>query len=563
VPVFPAEYAGLLTISFNKDIDTTYTDQAKNLELIFISNLIIELFPLTDVTFDPAKDFPTITQTLTEAQVSLILALENSIDGFPTLSVHEDVFYDKYGNGNPTSLLSISVDMIDEDPPIIEGALFVSSSGVLIVAFNEEIDPVSVVPSGISVREAGQSTGGVTLNSPTNIVSVGDTIEITVSEAKRVAINLLTTPIELDVDDNAFADIKGNLIFAQADTGISIAADAFPPYSLSATYDETFSLLTITFNEPIDVTPDTKVDLTKVFISESGSFEVNVLDGATVTNLVDGNPITIDLTGLLNLGDINAITSPLLNVRAGAFVDRSNNPSDAITIPIALNPTDLTPPVIQSVEFDESFGLIRIQFDEDIDSSPDTQVDLTKVFISESGGTNENVLTGASVLSASRDSTVEIGLNATQITFLTGLTSPELDVSTGAFLDENGNPVDPTPDTTIDIIPTDITKPQILSVVFDNSLPNPVLTITFDEEIDASSVDLTKVFVSEKRKRNQNSLTGAVSVTSVGNTIIIDTTASQEAIILALTIPELDVGKNAFTDLAGNRIDKVTDVPIT
>jgi len=318
-------------------------------------------------------------------------------------------------------------------------------------------------------------------------------------------------------------------------------------------------LLTITFNEVIDATPTSNIDLTKVKISGSGPDVV--LTGATVNNLVDGNPITITVTPD-QLAGINALGPvPALAALDGAFVDLSANPIVGQAIPLALTPTDVTSPVILYANFDETFGVLKVGFDERIDTSPSSLVDLTKVFFSESGGVNENVLTAAEVTTTSDDVEVTIALTATQITDLLALASPELDVSLGAFIDKNNNPVVDTPDTPITIIPTDLTKPVILSAAYVES--TGVLTITFDEPIDASSTDPSKVFVSKTKKRNQIALDAATSVISVGNTIEITVAEADRLAINALSSHELDVGKNAFTDLAGNRIDKSTDTTIT
>jgi len=523
---------------------------------------------LCHASFVPSKTEPAVTFTIGHGQAFLILGLQTGLDTSPLLSVHKNVVTDKFNNGNLPALVGISVDAIDEIEPQLIGSAFVPGSGVLSVFFDEEVDPLSVVEGSFSVRVPGASTGGVTLSLTTSIVSVGNSIEITVSDAQRVAINALIdlpaasapNPIELDVLAGAVADLAGNTVLETNDASIFVQGDTLPPFILSATFDESFNLLKITFTENIDVTPVAQVDLSGIFVTEDGTFDANVLTGATVNNLVDGNPISITITDAQKAG-INALTTPMLDLSAGAFSDLSGNLAVPQSVPLTLTPTDITPPVILSAEFDDSFGLIRIVFDEVLDTTPDSQVDLSRVFISESGGIDENALTLATLLTTSDDSTVEIELTAAQITTLTGLTAPELDVSAGAFIDKNANPIDPTPDTTIVVAPTDVTKPQIQSSTFDIS--DGLLTITFDEEIDASSVDLSKVFVSEQKKRNQNALTGAISVTSVGNTIIIDTTASQEAIILGLSSPELDVGKNAFTDLAGNKSDKSTDITIT
>lgn len=563
--------AGTLTLSFNKDVDTTDPEQDSRLGDALIGTFGVGLFPQNGQSFVPSKTDDFIVFTLDQGAASIILAFNRDIDTAPTYTVHANVFKDKFNNGNEDTLLAISVDEKDYDAPEILGASYVPASGVLTVGFNEEIDPLSVVESSIFVRERADNSNSVTLGGTTNIMSAGTTIVITVSEAQRLLINGIPEPIELDVLAGAFSDVVGIPILSTSNTPITVLNDTVNPFILSATFDESFGnqafnepTLTITFNEVIDATPTSNIDLTKVKIGGSGG-EV-VLTGATVNNLVDGNPITITVTPD-QLAGINALGTTLaLAALDGAFVDLSANPIVGQAIPLALTPTDVTSPVIVYANFDETFGVLKVGFDERIDTTPSSLVDLTKVFFSESGGVNENVLddgvsTPAVLTTTSDDAEIVIALTATQITDLLALTSPELDVSLGAVIDKNNNPVVDTPDTPIIIIPTDLTKPLIQSVAYVES--TGVLTITFDEPIDAGSVDLEKVFVSKTKKKNQIELIAATSVISVGNTIVITVAEADRLAINALSSHELDVGKNAFTDLAGNKNDKSENTPIT
>ena len=565
----PGDIAGLLTLTFNTDVDTRDSDQADRLADIFVSNFGVELMPLAGASFSPSNSERTVTFTLDHGQAFLILGLHLGIDTSPLLSLHANVLTDKFGNGNESALVGITVDAIDEIEPQLIGSAYVPGSGLLKVAFDEKVDPLSVIEGSFSVRPAGASTGGVTLSGTTSIVSVGNTIEITVSDAQRVAINDLINlpaatapnPIELDVLAGAVADIAAtpNFVLETNDTSIFVQSDTTPPLIPSATFDESFNLLTISFTENVDVTPVTQVDLSGIFVTEDGTFDANVLTGATVNNLVDGNPISITVTDAQKAGII-ALISPVLDVSAGSFVDLSGNPGPLQSVPIALTPTDITPPSITNVEFDESFGFLRITFDEEVDLTPDTQVDLSKVFISETGNTNETPLTGATHVTSSDNDILELELTATQISTLTGLTSPQLDVQADAFQDPKGNLILATADHDIDMgTQTDITKPVINTVDY-NSITG-ILTITFDDIIDVSASDLSKVFVSKDKKRNQIQLSGAFFTSGDSDVVTIDVSAHQ-AEINALPSHQLDVGKNAFTDDAGNRSDKQDNIPI-
>jgi len=568
-PIFPDTVAGTLTLSFNTDVSLGGT-QVETLQHIFIGTLAIPLLPLTGSPLpfvEPNKD-PSVTFTLGEAQVILILGLFDDPGSILTITVDENVFVNKFNNPNLESFIGLSVDAIDISGPIVIGSSYVTTSGLLTVAFDEPVDLLSVDQSKIHVREApGVAPDGVTLGGA-SVVAVGNTLEFIVLGAQRIAINALAEPIELDVDADAVADLDSNSNPGTNDTPITVFTDIALPFILSATYDSTEGfpgerLLTIAFNENIDVSA---IDLSKASITETGGGSPISLAGAAVTNLIDGNPISIRLTGGAGSQDeaVDALlTPPQLVVVSGAFPDLSGNPSVVQTVPITLSPTDLFPPEIQPpATFDDTFGILKITFNEQVDLTPDSQVQLDKVFVSGFGGHNDVDLAGASHITSSDDLMFEIQLTGPQLDAIDLLPLPlHLDVSADAFQDPKGNLIVAVADIPIDPITADIIDPEIATVSSDGSL----LTITFTEEIDPGSVDLSKIFVSNNKKRNQFSLAGLGFAPAVGDTVIIVDISTHPDIlqINALGSPELDVGKNAFEDTSGNRNDRQTNIPFT
>ena len=564
--------SGFITLTFGKVVSAN-TDAQDTLDRTTIGPLGALIFPLSAGSVVlPNKELE-ITYTLTEDHISLLLGINLDPDLFPAISVEENVYKDKFGNGNVQQFAIISMNLVDFDPPILTGSSYVTGSGLLTIAFDELVDPSSVdiiLPSGIHVRVPGASSGGVEVTSPISVIAVGDTLEILLTDPQRVLINaLIDVPvisapntIELDVDAGAVTDLNSIPVGLTTDTVIFVLSDTTLPFILSATFDESFNLLTISFNENIDVTPDTQVSLGTIHVSESAGTDDVVLTGATVLTAVDGNPVTIEVTPAQKLA-INALLTPVLDVDAGSFLDLTGNTGVAQVVPLTLSPTDVTPPSITNVEFDESFGFLRITFDEEVDLTPDSQVDLSKVFISETGFADQTPLTGASHATSSDNDILELELTAAQITTLTGLTSPQLDVQADAFQDPKGNLILATADNDIDMgSPTDVTKPTISKVEFITA--TGVLEITFDDIIDVSESDLDKVFISKNKKRNQNSLIGQPIISGDSAKVEINIDAGLEGIILGLgPLAELDVGKNAFTDDAGNRSDKDENIPIT
>jgi len=567
VPIAPDTVAGTLTLTFNTDISLGGT-QAQTLQAISIGNLGIPLLPeLTGATFvSPNKD-PSVTFTLAEAQVIFILGLFDFPGVILTVQVEENVFVNKFNNPNVASFIGLSVDAIDISGPLVIGSSYVTTSGLLIVAFDEPVDLLSVDQSKIHVREApGVAPDGVTLGGA-SVIAVGNTLEFIVLGAQRIAINALAEPIELDVDADAVADLDSNSNPGTINTPITVFTDTAPPFILSATYDSTEGfpgerLLTIAFNENIDLSA---IDLSLASITETGGASPISLAGATVTNLIDGNPILIRLTGGAGSQDeaVDALlTPPQLVVTSGAFPDLSGNPSVVQTVPITLTPTDLLPPNVTGAEFDSTFGTLIISFDEDVDTTPNSQFDQSLVYFSEELFDNQQDLGAATLITSSDSSDVELALTAGQISFFNTLVTPQLDFDANAFQDSKGNANDGTVNDNTDVTLDDtLGPPSIIDADYDTT--TGLLVLEFDDTIDVSATDLGKVFVSKNGKKNQISLSGATIIGGDSTIVTIDTTAAQQAAINALPSHQLDVGKNAFTDDEGSRNNKINNFPIS
>jgi len=445
---------------------------------------------------------------------------------------------------------------------------------------------VTLSGSGIHVREPGLSSGGVEITIPTSVVAVGDTLEILTSPADQASINALIGVVapaspQLDVDAGAVADLFANPIAVDIDNTIFLLSDSFAPFILSASYDSTegFQLLTFTFNENIDVS---EIDLSLAFISGTGVDDEISLFGAAINNGIDGNPISLTLTNAQDAAVDGLLTTPQLDVHTGAFPDLAGNDNGLqLNFPLALTPTDLSPPNVLGAEFDPTFGILRITFDEDVDTTPDSRFDQSLIDMSAAGGDHENSLTGATLVTSSDSDIIEIELTTPQITTLNSLIAasapldPELDFDANAFQDSLGNANDgiANDNTAISTIATDTDPPEIDSITYDQT--TGFLTITFvDDDINLAAIDLGKIFVSLENKKNQISLSGAFAAFGLTTDIVIlDTNfgGQQGAINDKINLPpggaphaiQLDVGKNAFTDGDGNRSDKSENNSIT
>ncbi len=108
---------------------------------------------------------------------------------------------------------------------------------------------------------------------------------------------------------------------------------------------------------------------------------------------------------------------------------------------------DRIKPGFVSAALDENTGLMMITLDEPIDTS---DTDLSKLYVSDAGRTNEVVLTGATFDDTVPDlDTITFTLTNTQLDDIIPMATPQLDIAAGAVEDLAANAIDAAPDNAI------------------------------------------------------------------------------------------------------------------
>ena len=280
--------------------------------------------------------------TLSESQQSTVSSMIA-----PQLDIDADAVSDAANNGI-AAVADRPITINDTVRPSFDSAAYVSSTGILALTFDEPLSGAAR-PSMIHVRESGQSSGGVTLTGASGTTS-GSTVKLFLTSSHKSGIAALGTT-QLDIDADAVSDAAGNKIARTVDRPITVN-DTTPPTFGSSTYDEDAGILRITFSEPIY---GLATDLSKIHIRESGqSSGGTTLTGATV------QPVSVDtLTARLSASQqstVNAMSTPQLDIDAGAISDTSTNQIAATTDhPINSDTdnttvTDNTPPRLASIE---------------------------------------------------------------------------------------------------------------------------------------------------------------------------------------------------------------------
>ena len=168
-------------------------------------------------------------------------------------------------------------------------------------------------------------------------------------------------------------------------------------------------------------------------------------DGATVS---DNDPAYTTTEATVGGDEVDTSAVDTYTVTYTAPADAANNAPEEVTRTVTVQ--DTTKPAFASAILNENTGEVIIAFDETIDIS---DVDLTKLYISEAGGTNEHALTGAAFDNTADDSfTISVTLSQAQLDLIIPLDTPQLDIAQGAVSDLAGNGISASPDNLITVI---------------------------------------------------------------------------------------------------------------
>ena len=283
-------------------------------------------------------------------------------------------------------------------------------------------------------------------------------------------------------------------------------------------------------------------------------------DGLQIVNLA--NPASPSDAGKLrdsnSLELDGAISAAVFVAGYNTYAIVAADIDDGLQI-VKLTTTDLIKPVFVSATLDENTGVLTITFDETIDVSG---VDLTKLYVSETGQSNEVSVNGAAFDRGASDSnTISMTLTQAQLNLIIPMDAPQLDISAGAVSDLAANSIDAASNNAIDLV-LDITMPSFVLASLNKN--TGAMSVAFDEVIDVSGVDLTKLYVSETGQSNEVSVNGAAFDRGASdlNTISVTLTQAQLNLIIPMDAPQLDIVAGAVSDLAGNAISDEPDLDI-
>ena len=413
---------GELIVTFNESLNTTTHDASK----IHIRNSGTILGGVTlSNGIITANGTDSITFNLNNANT-------DTVNRMPMPQIDIDAGAVQDSSGNPISDISgQTITIRDTTTPTLSSASYANSTGILTITFSESLNMSTHDASKIHIRNATQSTGGVTLSN--DIITINSTNSITfdLSANDTNTVNAMITP-QLDIDAGAVQDSSGNPISDISDQTITIN-DTTKPTLSSASYATGTGTLTITFSEPLNITAH---DASKIHIRNSGA----ISGGVTLSNGIITANGTYSITFGLSQTDTNTVNSmaaPQIDMDAGAVQDSSGNPiSDISDQTITIH--DTIKPTLSSASYATGTGTLTITFSEPLNI---TIHDTSKIHIRNTGQNSNGVTLSNGIITANGTDSITFGLSQTDTNTVNSMTTPQIDMDAGAVHDISGNAI--------------------------------------------------------------------------------------------------------------------------
>ena len=380
-------------------------------------------------------------------------------------------------------------------------------TGILRLTFSESVkDGGDVDLTKIFIAGSTTASGGTALSvsgDASEVTSTVDTdaiITVKLREAARLAAIGHATPY-VYLGAGAVKDLSDqNIAASTVAVEIDDTADNDPPVVESAALDEGTGVLTITFNETVDVS-SASGNGASFKIREAGAAagsqgEVTLSDGEIAASQSDGTTFVFGLSEASRQGAI-AMTAPYLHVAAGAIADvisptANGIAADADGTIIGLTP-DAAAPAIVSAEA-TSLNSITVAFSETVKTA-DTAGQGWSVSGTDAGSLQ---VTGSSAIQSPGSTTVVLTLSGNlpdtkpDIALRYEISGADVPGDTGsgsgAVTDTSNNALAARSNVAV----SDGVKPEIVSASITG--PNEI-TITYSEAVTAAQSDYASALI--------------------------------------------------------------------
>ena len=504
---------------------------------------------------------------------------------YPKVYIHDEIRLEFTQDTTPPELVSYDLNW---------------NSDTLRLTFTETVNTSSWYIPGIVLQNDEDSDNDTTFYQLTdsNYSTYNDpVVDIYLSRTDRDEIRRLT---DLAVDNfTTYLTIATNSITDMI--GLSVS----PVYNTSAQNVETFTpdevdpyleyfdlnlseeILTLQFSETVSIPT---IDASEITLTSDVIQSVSyTLTGGVVLNVDHNSTILISLS----TADLNQVkvrpslavsnTTTLILLTNYTVQDNNMNHITAVTTPVTVREftEDSVRPQLESFTMDVNSGLLILTFTETVNS-----LTLNVMGITIQSHSNRSDADGVEYRTLSNESFSE-SINGTEVTVnislqdlnvikqLTGLaisnTTSYLTVTNYTITDMNNNLVEgieATAAVMADVYIDDVTAPELTSFILD--LTNEIITLSFSETVNASSIDPTQLTVQSSgtsldsyvqlRQSNSSSLDNDTITIYINQN---DLNLIKSNLDLGTTINDtyVSITTSFITDMAGNNVTviEVTD----
>ena len=467
------------------------------------------------------------------------------------LSVGRDGILDMNDNG----ILAIPQDdaemaarlVPDALPPFLQRFDLNMSSEVLTLYFDETVDASSFDPTQITFLSSNIEATNISANVTVfesftvevnyTLTSFGEllngddpTLRFKISkvdvDAIKALASLATEPENtfVSVTSTLVADMSGNPVSSidqqRAVQVDNFTEDAIPPVLVAFDLDMDLEVLTLTFDETVNVSSLNFSGLTLLSSRTAAPLQLYSLNGGSPSFFTytasPNQPVVEIFLGYLDINKIKELVelatsneTTFLSITRGAVLDMNDNPLVGVAFRSALVVSDYnrdgTPPVLVGYDLDLDVGLLTLEFRETVNAS---SLALDKLTLQNDAA----IVAAISFLTPYNSSVrpensvrlyVEFGVN-----FFNELKRVD-DLATGegntflsfpetALLDMAGNVVEPVDNSSARPVRTfvaDSNRPALLSYQLDMNAG--LLVLYFNETVRTSTLDTTQITLSQ------------------------------------------------------------------
>ncbi len=537
-----------LTLSFSETIDR---------RSVSTDGLIIEeldhdsIYVLTESDLVSEVDSPVVVMRLSTDDINGIKALHHlAVSETSTVVTVSNVHAtDMYGNQLTDGSVVCTEYFGDTTRPQLATYDLDMNNGLLLMTFDETINPATIDPSGMFLQSRQDGSAGsaltytLTTDSPCKIAPLCDTGET------AVCCDLVDRPVCHDYCCKSETDIDFQ--------GSGVADDDLPDSYLMfyCSFDSTSALSRGGIVCPVETRNGNRCDISTHFslsLSLKDTNEIKALYGLAVSNL-----------------------TTFLGMTSSAVKDMNNNSLVAIEAndaePVTLWTGDTTAPELLDVTIDLDNASIQLSFSETIDPWSLVVAGITFQNLQASTGVNEYSLTGGMLFTdSSYDPIVKLYLTPTDLnlikkdrTLLVNMESSFVRMDDGSIRDLASNAIsdiDRLEAVPVSYYNADATPPTLQD--WDIDVNSGLITLVFDETVDAGSLVHTELTLYGSAIDRQLTTDSAASVQNDDTVLTIEIGNNDLNEIKRLELLAVDPATSLLT-ISSGLVKDMVGIPVT